>query len=394
MFAGKTEELLRRVRRAAIAGRRVAVFGHALDVRQGPIGWPRTSGSGLPVGRRCQPPRTSRPRSRTTPTSSRSTKRSSSGPGSCRSSAGSPTAGLVVIVAGLDVTFDGRPFEPLPSLMALAEQVDKLTAICSVCGEEAVFHVRLSATARARTTWSKRTSAARRPTRLAAVVISATVKRIREPRPERRRRRNVRAPGSIAAVLLLVAAACGGPAPTPSGQPSAAEDRRSPPPPSRPSSSSGRRSGPTTTLTSNASSSSTGRRSRARRNRPRIWGAGMGAHGELLDAAGPEARAFAAVGRDPDRGVVVVHGGISSTGDRVRRDARVGRHRLDGASQDGRGTRTTRTAPGLPGTPRPSGCCSSAAPRTSSSWAIPGRGTAAFGRGSPKPARGRGSRVS
>ena len=35
MFAGKTEELLRRVRRAVIAGRRVAVVGHALDVRHG-----------------------------------------------------------------------------------------------------------------------------------------------------------------------------------------------------------------------------------------------------------------------------------------------------------------------------------------------------------------------
>jgi thymidine kinase len=35
MFAGKTEELLRRVRRAVIAGRRVAVFTHALDARHG-----------------------------------------------------------------------------------------------------------------------------------------------------------------------------------------------------------------------------------------------------------------------------------------------------------------------------------------------------------------------
>jgi thymidine kinase len=51
-----------------------------------------------------------------------------------------------VLVAGLDVTFDGRPFEPLPSLMALAERVDKLTAICMVCGEEAVFHVKTAAT--------------------------------------------------------------------------------------------------------------------------------------------------------------------------------------------------------------------------------------------------------
>ncbi len=47
-------------------------------------------------------------------------------------------------MAGLDVTFDGQPFEPLPSLMALAERVDKLTAICTLCGEEAVFHVRVA----------------------------------------------------------------------------------------------------------------------------------------------------------------------------------------------------------------------------------------------------------
>jgi len=53
--------------------------------------------------------------------------------------------GQVVIVAGLDVTFDGEPFEPLPALMALAERVDKLTAICAVCGEDAVFHVRVDA---------------------------------------------------------------------------------------------------------------------------------------------------------------------------------------------------------------------------------------------------------
>ena len=52
--------------------------------------------------------------------------------------------GVTVIVAGLDVTFDGEPFEPLPSLMALAERVDKLTAICTVCGEEAVFRARVT----------------------------------------------------------------------------------------------------------------------------------------------------------------------------------------------------------------------------------------------------------
>ena len=53
--------------------------------------------------------------------------------------------GLTIIAAGLCVTFDGRPFEPLPALMAIAEDVLKLTAVCAVCGEDAAFHQRLSA---------------------------------------------------------------------------------------------------------------------------------------------------------------------------------------------------------------------------------------------------------
>src|SRR5690606_21188840 len=54
-------------------------------------------------------------------------------------------AGPAVVVAGLCVTFDGRPFEPLPSLMALADDVTKLTAVCAVCGRDAPFHVRTAA---------------------------------------------------------------------------------------------------------------------------------------------------------------------------------------------------------------------------------------------------------
>jgi thymidine kinase len=42
------------------------------------------------------------------------------------------------------VTFAGQPFEPLPALMALAERVDKLTAICAVCGADAVYHARVA----------------------------------------------------------------------------------------------------------------------------------------------------------------------------------------------------------------------------------------------------------
>jgi thymidine kinase len=49
------------------------------------------------------------------------------------------------------VTFAGLPFEPLPSLMALAERVDKLTAICTVCGADAIFHSRVAPTQMAAT---------------------------------------------------------------------------------------------------------------------------------------------------------------------------------------------------------------------------------------------------
>ena len=39
-----------------------------------------------------------------------------------------------VIVAGLDMDFTGKPFEPMPHIMAIAEQVTKLNAVCTVCG--------------------------------------------------------------------------------------------------------------------------------------------------------------------------------------------------------------------------------------------------------------------
>ena len=146
MFAGKTEELLRRVRRALIAGRHVAVFGHALDTRQGADRLASHVGLSVPALAVASPEDIER----SVPDGTDIVAIDEAqffGPGLVPVVGRLADRGLVVIVAGLDVTFDGRPFEPLPSLMALAEQVDKLTAICSLCGEDAVFHVRLSATA-------------------------------------------------------------------------------------------------------------------------------------------------------------------------------------------------------------------------------------------------------
>jgi thymidine kinase len=143
MFAGKTEELLRRVRRAVIAGRRVEVFTHVLDTRgQGRI----ASHAGLDFPSRAVSSASAIAReadaavdlvaideahffgTELVPVADELARR-----------------GVLVVIAGLDVTFAGQPFEPLPSLMAVAESVDKLTAICTVCGAEAIFHERVSA---------------------------------------------------------------------------------------------------------------------------------------------------------------------------------------------------------------------------------------------------------
>ncbi len=52
--------------------------------------------------------------------------------------------GKRVILAGLDMDFEGNPFEPMPKLMAIAEFVTKVNAICMKCGDLAAFSFRLS----------------------------------------------------------------------------------------------------------------------------------------------------------------------------------------------------------------------------------------------------------
>lgn len=53
------------------------------------------------------------------------------------------TEGRAVLLAGLNMDFKGEPFGPMAVLMAIADQVNKLTAICSECGAEAAFTQRL-----------------------------------------------------------------------------------------------------------------------------------------------------------------------------------------------------------------------------------------------------------
>ncbi|MEM0097605.1 MAG: thymidine kinase [Conexivisphaerales archaeon] len=51
-------------------------------------------------------------------------------------------AGLRIVIAGLDKNYLGEPFGPMPQLLAIADEVVKLTAICTVCGNPATFTVR------------------------------------------------------------------------------------------------------------------------------------------------------------------------------------------------------------------------------------------------------------
>jgi thymidine kinase len=142
MFSGKTEELLRRMRRAEIAGQDVAAFKPAVDDRYG------DAVVGSHAGREWEA--------------------TIIGPGGeaaihghldgeevvaideanffsnelvevCQ---GLAAADRRVIASGIDQTYRGEPFDPVPQLTAVAEYVDKLRAICAVCGEPATRNQR------------------------------------------------------------------------------------------------------------------------------------------------------------------------------------------------------------------------------------------------------------
>lgn len=145
MFAGKTEELLRRVRRAVVGGRRVRLFSHVLDSREGRGRVASHAGLDYPSLEAASATEIERS---VTPDVDIVAIDEAHFFGPDLVGAVGRLAGrdVIVVVAGLDVTFEGLPFEPLPSLMAVAERVDKLTAICTVCGAEAIYHARVAPT--------------------------------------------------------------------------------------------------------------------------------------------------------------------------------------------------------------------------------------------------------
>jgi len=142
MFSGKTEELIRRVRRARIACQKVQVFKHSLDARYAEREVASHNGmqwEAIPVESTAQLQEMLA--SETTVVAIDEGQFFDDGLVElCEELA---ERGRRVIVAGLDMDFRREPFGPMPNLMAVAERVDKLQAICVVCGGPASHTQRL-----------------------------------------------------------------------------------------------------------------------------------------------------------------------------------------------------------------------------------------------------------
>ena len=143
MFSGKSEELIRRVRRAIIARKRVQVFKSHLDARYAGI-YSVSSHDGrtveaVPADNASQIAVKIDPMAHVIAIDEAQFLDEGVIP-LVTSLAG---RGRRVIIAGTDTDFRGEPFGPMPSLMAVAEVVDKLHAICVLCGGPASRNQRL-----------------------------------------------------------------------------------------------------------------------------------------------------------------------------------------------------------------------------------------------------------
>lgn len=142
MFSGKTEELIRRLKRAKIAKQKVEIFKPAIDVR-------------FSVNEVVSHDENS---IRSTPVENSANILLLSGnvdvvgideaqffdKGLISVAEKLANMGTRVIIAGLDMNFKGEPFGPIPALMAIADHITKVHAICVRCGNVAQFSHRLS----------------------------------------------------------------------------------------------------------------------------------------------------------------------------------------------------------------------------------------------------------
>lgn len=144
MFSGKSEELIRRLRRAEIARQRVQIFKPVIDQRYTRNGI--VSHSGLEISSELVKQGDEilakvAPRTEVVGID----EAQFLGESMVEACVKLADLGKRVIVAGLDTDFLGRPFEPMPRLLAVAEEITKLLAICMHCGNPAVHTQRLVA---------------------------------------------------------------------------------------------------------------------------------------------------------------------------------------------------------------------------------------------------------
>ena len=143
MFGGKSEELMRRVRRALIARKRVQVFKSHLDNRYAGLlsvsSHDGRSVDAVPVDSSAQIAQRIDPTAQVIAIDEAQFLDN----GIIEVVTSLAARGRRVILAGLDTDFRGEPFGPMPQLMAIAESVDKLSAICVLCGAPATRTQRL-----------------------------------------------------------------------------------------------------------------------------------------------------------------------------------------------------------------------------------------------------------
>ena len=143
MFSGKSEELLRRVRRATLARYTVQLFKSQLDDRYSGTQAVSThdgkSHAAIPVTSSLQIAERVDPAARVIAID----EAQFLDDGVVRVVNEFANRGRRVIVAGTDMDFRGEPFGPIPQLLAIAEKIDKLHAICMVCGDVATRNQRL-----------------------------------------------------------------------------------------------------------------------------------------------------------------------------------------------------------------------------------------------------------
>jgi thymidine kinase len=143
MFSGKSEELVRRLRRAAIARQTVQVFKPSADTRHGPerlVTRDKRELEAVSVACSCEIRQKLLPEVQVVGIDEAQFFDDGLIDLVCELA----DSGVRVIVAGLDLDYLRRPFGPMPRILALAEYVDKVHAVCMRCGAPAHYSQRMT----------------------------------------------------------------------------------------------------------------------------------------------------------------------------------------------------------------------------------------------------------